>query len=94
MWFIGIDTKIKTAKISAEGSGSQIAKICTRENFPLYGMIMGRSVHNQRIERLWRDVYQGCLGLFSVYTTTFSLTSKRVDIVAIAVLLLIILSSI
>ena len=28
------------------------------------GMIMGQSVHNQRTERLWRDVDQGCLHLF------------------------------
>jgi hypothetical protein len=36
--------------------------------------ITGRSVHNQRIERLWRDVFIGCIALF--HTLFWSLEAQ------------------
>ena len=31
--------------------------------------ITGRSTHNQRIEKLWRDLYSGCISFFYTFCT-------------------------
>lgn len=36
----------------------------TRRGADMGSMITGKSTHNQRIERLWRDVFEGVLGLY------------------------------
>ena len=41
------------------GENFGVAQFTARER-----SIMGRSVHNQQIERLWRDVFQGCISLY------------------------------
>ena len=47
------------------GENTQVAMYMLQ--YPLRGTgrgIVGKSIHNQRIERLWRDVFQGVLKLY------------------------------
>ena len=47
------------------GENVQVARFMMHQpNAPPHPFIMGRSVHNQRIERLWRDLFQGCICFF------------------------------
>ena len=36
-------------------------------------VIAGRSIHTQRIERLWRDLYSGCISFFITSFTFFKM---------------------
>ena len=94
-FFAGVETFGLPSRVRSDKDGENVSISRYMLNHPERGpgrgtMITGRSVHNQRIERLWRDLYVGCVApfyglldacddrdIFSLHYSVLSLLNKQ-----------------
>lgn len=66
------------SRVLCDQGGENVGVSIHLLSHPLHGpgcgsVIVGKSVHNQRVARMWRDVYQGVISLFWTFSTIWKL---------------------
>ena len=63
----GLPSRIRIDREGENYLVSQFMQEHPERGLDRYSVIAGRSVHNERIEKLWRDLYSGCICFFYTF---------------------------